>query len=203
MDADHSEARFHIAQLDMAAKRTADAIAALERLASSPRSDAIEWLVEARFDGAFAPIRANAKYRAAVGLDRKAKTPYERLMGFGGRWEQVATCGEKPNVVFAARRDRTFTVAVSIRCNGQRFDHSYNGTWRLGSAKPSPGSAAPAGATDAMMGDHIVLLLPPSKSQAASDKDEAPCAFIARGDEEALHCVLGDDLDFEVLPTRR
>lgn len=184
LDPEHSEALFHLARLHLAAKRTADAIAALERLAQSSRSDAVEWRVEARFDAGFSPIRANPRYRAAVGLDRKPTTDYERLMGFGGRWEQVATCGENPHVVFSARRDRAFSVAVSIRCNGQRFDQSYRGTWRLDRAR-------------------VVLTLPPGTGQVAAQNDEAVCEFVARGDEDALRCALGNDLDFEVLPTRR
>lgn len=183
LDADHSEARFQLAKLALAAKKTGDAIAALERLAKSTRGDAIEWLVEARFDAAFAPVRADAKYRAAVGLDRPAKTTYERLMGFGGQWEQVATCGENPEVHLTTARDRSVKLRVKVSCNGSGFDISYKGTWRL----------------DA---DQLTLVFP-TKGQAASKKDEAECAFKKQGDEDALHCTLGKDLDFEVLPTRR
>ncbi len=48
-----------------------------------------------------------------------------------------------------------------------------------------------------------MILTLPTKGVTASDKDEAPCTFEASDDEDALHCVLGKDIDFVVLPTRR
>jgi hypothetical protein len=46
-------------------------------------------------------------------------------------------------------------------------------------------------------------VLPPARGKKASDKDEAPCTLDKAGDEDALHCDLGHDLEFVVLPTRR
>ena len=112
IDKDHSEAQFRIAALKAAAKQSADALAAIETLAKSTRADAIEWLVEARFDKAFAGLRSDAKFRAAVGLDRKAQTPYERVMGFGGQWEQTGTSCESPEVKLTLQRDRSFKVRI-------------------------------------------------------------------------------------------
>lgn len=183
---DHGEALYQTARLHLAAKQTGDAFAALERLARSSRGDAIEWLVEARFDPGFASVRANATYRAAVGLDRKPTSVYERLMGFGGQWEQAATCGEKPNVVLTTRRDRTFRLAVLVHCNGRRDGQTFSGTWR-------------AGPDDAQ----VTLVLPPAKGAAASVNDESLCVFRKVGDEDALRCELGQDLDFELYPSRR
>jgi hypothetical protein len=60
----------------------------------------------------------------------------------------------------------------------------FKGTWRLD-------------------GQGVVLVLPPHKGQAATQKDEAPCTLEKSGDEDALHCDLGRDLEFTVLPTRR
>ena len=185
IDPAHSESMFRIAALQAGAKQSADALTTLTTLAASSRRDAVEWLVEARFDAAFAALRADPKFRAAVGLDRKPATPYERLMGFGGQWEQTATCGERPEVQFTTQRDRSFKVRIKISCNGSRFDQSYRGTWRLDDA------------------GQVVLALPPAPGQAPSDKDEAPCTFEKTGDEDALHCNLGHDLEFVVLPTRR
>jgi len=34
-------------------------------------------------------------------------------------------------------------------------------------------------------------------------KDEAPCTLKKHGEEDQLHCVVGKDLEFDVLPTRR
>lgn len=185
LDAEHSEARFRIAALQATAKHTPDAIATLEQLVKSKRGDAIEWLVEARFDPAFAGVRADPKFRAAVGLDRPSGTAYERLMGFGGQWEQTGTSCDVPEIRLAVKRDRSVKLHVKSSCDGKIYDIPFSGTWRLDDA------------------DHVTLILPPSKGAAASNKDEAPCGFKKHGEEDALHCTVGKDLEFEVLPTRR
>ncbi len=183
IDSGNTEAQYHLAAFDAGARRTGDAITKLESLAKSTRTDAIEWLVEARFDKAFAALRADPKYRAAVGLDRASQTPYERLMGFGGQWEQSGTSCEAPEVRLTAMRDRTVKIVVKGSCRGDTFSVSRKGTWRLSD-------------------DGIILSLP-QKGKAATAKDEAPCTFEKERDEDALHCVLDKDLDFRVLPTRR
>ena len=179
----HAEALYKIAQLELAAKHRPEALAALDELAKSPRPDAIEWQVEARFDKAFAPLRAEARFRQDVGLDRKAQSPYERAMGFGGQWEQTGTSCDKPEVRLDMMRDRSFKLRVKTVCEGQVFDQPFKGQWRID-------------------GDQIVLTLP-TKGQKASAKDDAPCKFERSGDEDALRCSLGRDLEFVVLPTRR
>jgi hypothetical protein len=184
VDPDNSEAGFRIAELHAQAKQPAEATASLEELAKSRRVDAIEWLVEARFDTVFAAIRSDPKYRAAVGLDRKAATGYERVMGFGGQWEQTGTSCDAPEIRMTLKRDRTVKLNVKSSCNGQVFDLPFKGTWRLDDP------------------DHVTLSLP-TKGQAATAKDEAPCVIKKHGEEDALHCAIGKDLDFEVLPTRR
>lgn len=184
MAPDHSEAMYRLAMAQATAKQTGDAVATLDKLSKSSRSDAIEWLVEARFEKAFATLRADPKYRAAVGLDRKAATPYERLMGFGGQWEQNGTSCDTAEVHVDFHRDRSFRVKISTVCQGQKSALSWKGTWRL-------------------EGDGIILALAPAPGQKASAKDEAPCTFEKEHDEDALHCVLDRDLDFTVLPTRR
>jgi hypothetical protein len=183
IDAQHSEAQFRIAAQRAMAKQRAEAIAALEALARSSRGDAIEWLIEARFDKAFAALRAEPTFRRAVGLDRKPTTPYERLMGFGGQWEQTGTSCEAPEVRLEAKRDRTVKLRVKSVCRGRVLDQPFKGTWR----------------TD---DDSIVLTLP-TKGKQATVNDEAPCRFEPQGDEDALTCVLDRDLEFTVLPTRR
>ena len=183
LDADHSEARYRLAVIAGAAKKPAEALALLDKLAASARPDAIEFLVEARFDAAFAALRADPKFRVAVGLDRKSRTPYERFMGFGGQWEQTGTACDKAEVHLTGLRDRTFKLRVKTACEGQVFDLPFHGVWR-----PS---------------DTGITLSLPTKGKAASDQDEAPCTFETSGDEDALHCVLGKDIEFVVLPTRR
>lgn len=179
LDPDQSEAQYRLAQLAGKA-----ALPELEKLAKSKRPDAIEWLVEARFDPAFAALRANTAFRNAVGLDRKPATVYEHVMGFGGQWEQTGTSCDKAQVDMTFHQDRSFKLRVKTTCEGQQFDVPFKGTWRV----DGPG---------------IVLVLPPHKGQAATGKDEAPCTLEKSGDEDALHCDLGRDLEFTVLPTRR
>jgi hypothetical protein len=183
LDATYAEALFRTAAAQVAAKHTAEALTALQALAASPRADAIEWQVEARFDPAFAAVRADPKFRAAVGLDRKPATPYERLMGFGGQWEQTGTSCDKPEVRFVATRDRKFRLRVKTRCEGAVYDTPFQGTWRLDATR-------------------LVLQLP-NRGRAATVADEAGCVFEANGDEDALRCSLGHDIEFVVLPTRR
>ncbi|HEY0986115.1 MAG TPA: hypothetical protein VGD80_03650 [Kofleriaceae bacterium] len=183
LDAAHSEALYRTAAAELAVKHTAEALAALATLAASTRSDAIEWLVEARFAAEFAALRADAKFRATVGLDRKPATPYERLMGFGGEWEQTGTSCDKPEVRFNTTRDRKFKLRVKTRCEGAQFDTTFRGTWRFA-------------------GDRLVLVLP-TQGKQVSAADEATCGFEAAGDEDGLRCSLGHDIDFLVLPTRR
>jgi hypothetical protein len=183
VDAAHAEALFRTAAAQIAAGHTAQALAALHALAGSQRADAIEWQIEARFDPAFAAARADPKFRAAVGLDRKPATAYERFMGFGGQWEQTGTSCDKPEVRFAATRDRKFQLRVKTRCEGAVVDTPFHGTWRID-------------------GQRVVLQLP-TQGRATSAADEASCAFETVGDEDALRCALGHDLEFVVLPTRR
>jgi hypothetical protein len=183
LDPEHGEALFKIAQAQATARATADALATLERLARSSRADAFEWLVEARFDPAFASVRADPKYRAAVGLDRKAGTLYERVMGFGGQWEQTGTSCDKAQVDLALQRDRSFRLRVRSSCEGSTQDMPFKGAWRV-------------------EGDQVILVLA-GKGQKATIKDQLPCKLEQAGDEDAMHCALAHDLEFTVLPARR
>jgi hypothetical protein len=182
IDSSNSEARYRLAMIAAGLKRNGDAVTQLETLAKSTRGDAVEWLVEARFDKAFAGIRAEPKFRGAVGLDRAPASPYERLMGLGGQWEQTGTSCEAPEVHLTMGRDRSFKVTVKSACRGDVFSLTKKGTWRVSD-------------------DGIVLAIPTKGKVTA--KDEAPCTFEKERDEDALHCVIDKDLDFTVLPTRR
>ncbi|MBA3539786.1 MAG: hypothetical protein H0T79_09165 [Deltaproteobacteria bacterium] len=183
IDPGNGEGHYRIAALHAAAKKPADALAAITALAGSKNPDAIEWLVEARFDAAFAALRSDPKFRAAIGLDRKPATPYERIMGFGGQWEQTGTACDKPEVRLTARRDRTFKLNIKIRCQGQGDDIPFKGTWHID-------------------GDGIVLTVP-TRGQKVTEKDQMGCRFEMKTDEDSLHCFVGRDLEFTVLPTRR
>lgn len=182
-DGQHGEALFRIAQLQLKAKQRADALATLATLAASTAADAIEWRIEARFDPAFASVRADARFRSAVGLDRRGTSAYERLMGFGGQWEQTGTPCDKPEIRFTTYRDRKFKLRVKTVCQGSVFDSPFKGTWRL-------------------EGDRVILTLP-TRGKQVTAADEAACELQAAGDEDALRCQIGRDLEFTVLPTRR
>lgn len=182
-DPAHAEALYRIAAAQAAAKQTSDAVASLGALAASKDPAAIEWQIEARTDPAFAALRADPGFRTAVGLDRKGASAYERLMGLGGQWEQTGTSCDKPEVRLTATRDRVIRIRVKSACDGAKFDLPFKGTWRLD-------------------GDHVVITLP-THGKAVSDEDEAGCTFETAGDEDALRCSLGRDIDFVVLPTRR
>jgi hypothetical protein len=183
VDAAHTEALFRVAATQAAAKQTADALATLAALGGSQRADAIEWLVEARFDPAFAPLRGDAKFRAAVGLDRKGASVYERMMGFGGQWEQSGTACDKAEVRLSALRDRTFKLRVKTACQGSTFEMPFKGTWRIEGSK--------------------IVLSFPNKGKSTTVADESACTFEPAGDEEGLKCTIGRDLEFTVLPARR
>jgi len=183
VDKANPEALYRIAGLQLARKQPADALSTLGLLAASGNADAIEWQIEARFDPAFAALRADPAFRAKVGLDHKGTTAYERLMGLGGQWEQTGTSCDKPEVRLAATRDRVIRIRVKSACDGQKFDLPFKGTWRLD-------------------GDHVVITLP-TRGKQVSAEDEAGCRFEVAGDEDALRCSLGRDIDFVVLPTRR
>jgi len=176
----HSEAHYQLAALHAAKKETGDV---LTELAAMTASDAVEWQVEARFDAAFAALRADPKFRALVGLDRKPATTYERMMGFGGTWEQTGTSCDKPEVHVVASRTRAIKIRVKSACEGSQFDITFKGTWRTEN-------------------DAVVVTVP-TKGKAVSAKDEAPCKFEPIGDEDSLRCTIGRDLEFQVLPTRR
>ncbi|MGE0550108.1 MAG: hypothetical protein AB7O24_15075 [Kofleriaceae bacterium] len=185
IDGTHAESIYRVAAIQAAAKQPADAIATLGQLASSKRSDAIEWLIEARFDPAFAALRADPTFRKTVGLDRSnaAASSYERLMGMGGQWEQSGTSCDTPEVRFTATRDRVVRIRVKSACQGNAYNLPFKGTWRID-------------------GDRVVITLP-NQGRQVTDADEAACKFEPAGDELSLRCSLGRDLEFVVLPTRR
>jgi hypothetical protein len=182
IDPGHSETLMRIAAIHVGAKNPGEALRILETLAKSSKPDAVEWLIEARFDAGFASLRADPRFRAATGLDKKPTTPYERVMIFGGAWEQTGTSCDKAEVRLKLSRDRNFKLNVKTNCSGSIMDLPFKGKWRI----------EPTGVT----------LILPNKGKASA-ADEAPCKFEAVGDEDSLHCDLGKGIDFKVLPTRR
>lgn len=176
----HAEALFRRAALALAAKDKAGALAALAALAASTQADAVEWRVAARFDPAFASLRADADFRRAVGLDRPSADPYEKAMGTGGVWEQSGTSCDSPTVAMTFSRDRKFRLTVKSVCEGMVSNAKFAGTWRVDGAG-------------------LALVLP---NRGAAD-EVVRCTFEPAADEEALRCPLDEDLQIRVLPARR
>ena len=177
---DHPEALYRLAAIDAAAKRTAAAIAGLEALARSKAPDAIEWLVDARFDRAFAKLVGDARFRAAVGFDAPAASTYARLMGLGGEWEQPLAPCDRPELRLTLKRDRRFTLQLRTSCQGMRDKVTYRGTW----------TAA---------GDALTLQLP----KPDTGDDQIPCLLAVDKDEDVLRCQVDEELAFEARPSRR
>jgi hypothetical protein len=176
----HAEALFRRAALALVAKDKAGALAALAALAASTQADAVEWRVAARFDPAFASLRADAAFRRAVGLDRPSADPYEKAMGTGGVWEQSGTSCDSPTVAMTFSRDRKFRLTVKSVCEGMVSNAKFAGTWRVDGAG-------------------LALVLP---NRGAAD-EVVRCTFEPAADEEALRCPLDEDLQIRVLPARR
>ncbi|MBK9029767.1 MAG: hypothetical protein IPL61_00235 [Myxococcales bacterium] len=177
---DHPEALYRLAALDVAGKRTAQALDRLEALARAPAPDAIEWLVEARFDKAFGKLVGEPRFRTAVGLDRAGTDPYERIMGLGGEWEQALVPCDQPEIKLTLRRDRKVTIVLRSACQGMRDKITFRGTW-------------------AITGAGIELRLP----KLDTGDDAAPCLLARDRDEDVLRCQVDADLGFEARPSRR
>ena len=180
LDPEHAEARYRTAVAQAQLKQRGLALDLLDALARSSRADAAEWLVEARGDKAFRALVADARFRAAVGLDRKAGSIYERIMGLGGVWEQALVPCEKPEIVITFGRDRVVRMVLRTACEGMREKGTYKGTWAT--TKTS-----------------IELRLP----KPGGGNDTAPCTLVADGDEDRLTCQLDEDVAFDARPVRR
>jgi hypothetical protein len=181
LDPEHSEAKYRTAVAFAGMKKQADAVAALQNLAQSKRPDAIEWLVEARFDKSFVKLVGDSGFRDAVGYDRPAGTAYERLMGLGGQWEQSLTPCDRPEMKVTLRRDRTFRLDFRSTCEGMREKFTMKGTWSM---------------TDVA----VELRM---KRPGGGGMDSAPCLLGTDGSEDTLTCHVDQDLTFEGRPVRR
>jgi hypothetical protein len=180
LDPELPEAHYRLAAIAAAGKTPAAALAPLQRLAASRRPDAAEWLIEARFDKSFLKLVGDADFRAAVGLDRAATTPYERLMGLGGQWEQSVIPCDRPEIKLALKRARTFRLDFASVCSGSRERLTYTGTW-------------------SQANETIELRL----KKPGGGFDTAPCLLSRDADEDVLTCHLDADLAFEARPARR
>ena len=180
LDPDHAEAIYRTAVAQASTRQTADALLRLESLTRSNRADAPEWLVEARGEKAFKPLFGDPRFRDAVGLDRKAGSVYERIMGLGGVWEQTLVPCEQPEIIVTFTRDRVVRMALRTACEGMREKGAYKGTW-------------------VEKGGAIDLRLP----KPGGGHDIAPCTLSIEADEDRLSCQLDDDLHLVARPVRR
>jgi hypothetical protein len=180
LDPDHAEAIYRTAVARASTKQGPAALDGLEALVRSRRTDAPEWLVEARGEKAFKPLYGDPRFRAAVGLDRKAGSVYERVMGMGGVWEQTLVPCEQPEIVATFTRDRVVRMTLRTACEGSREKGTYKGTW-----------VEAHGAID--------IRLP----KPGGGHDVAPCQLVPDGDEDKLTCQLDEDLELVARPVRR
>lgn len=149
---EHPEALYRLARSHMAGKDKAEAVATLARISKSKHAKAVQWRVEARFDLIFKPMRGDADFRKAVGIDRGPDDPvtlYERLVAFGGRWEQAPIACEQPEVDLDLQRSekRRFDLVIRSKCQGSTETTRLDGSWqesgdrRLGLTFPNTDSA--------------------------------------------------------------
>jgi hypothetical protein len=188
LDAEHPEAHYGLARSLARQRKQPAAVEALAALARSQRPEAAEWLVEARFDRAFASLRSDAAFRAATGLDSDRTRPrslYERLLGFSDTWEQPEVKCEQAEVRLALeRRARTFKLVITTRCGGSPMSTRLQGKFRLG---------------EPQTGDRVDLVLP----NREGPEEVVACRMQICGSEDCLQCVVDEDLSFSVLPVRR
>jgi hypothetical protein len=190
IDAEHPEARYGLARSLARQRKVPAAVETLAALARSQRPEVAEWLVEARFDRAFASLRSDAAFRAATGLDRggdsRPRSLYERLLGFSDTWEQPEVKCEQAEVRLALeRRPRKFKLVITTRCGGSPMSTRLQGKFRLG----DPGTA----------GDRVDLVLP----NPEGPEETVACRMQLCGSEDCLQCVVDEDLSFSLLPVRR
>lgn len=131
---DHPEPRYWRAVSRLALGKTADAVADLTAIRDAAHPQAPEWMIEARFAKEFAKLRADAAFRAAVGLDggNRERSAFERLVGLGGQWEQPPIPCEEPRVNLKLDRDakRRFELVITSKCGDGVDKTRLTGTWR-------------------------------------------------------------------------
>ena len=188
-DPGHSEARYGVAYNLARQRKFKQAVAELRTLADSTRTDAIIWLIEARFDRIFTRLRGDQEFRRVTGLNRgpshKARTLYERLVGFTRTWEQAEVKCEQAQInVGFTRLERKFTLRVTSRCGGYKDVTRLRGTWTIKGA------------------DQLDLTLP---NKRGPDETISCLMQICTdgSNEDCLVCGVDSDLSFTARPVRR
>ena len=186
---EHPEALYRLARSHMASKDSRGAIAALARIVLSSHSAVARWRVEARFDIVFKSLRGDTDFRRAVGIERAAgdkATLYERLIAFGGGWEQESIACEQPMVSLNLQRNRKrrFDLIIRSKCQGSTETTRLDGSWR------------------AKEPNRVGLTFP----NTASVDEDLLCSLELCADdsgEDCLRCQLGEDLEFLLRVVRR
>lgn len=183
LDPADDEARYRLATVHAHRKARGAMLAELRALASTERADARAWLLAARTDKAFARYRKDPEFRAVVGLDGggAGRTAFERLMDPGGRWTQPRVPCEQAGVELTLRaRPRTFALTIEVRCQSDEFGLDLDGRW------------------DSEGEGRLVLVFP----NEGGEEERVQCEISACGDEDCVHCDLGDGLAFTLRPRR-
>ncbi|MCP4445441.1 MAG: hypothetical protein GY811_08875 [Myxococcales bacterium] len=131
---EHPEVLFHLAVLHHSGKDIPATLKTLQRLATSKHPEVPRWRVEARFELRFKALRGNSDFRFAVGITRvagDAPSLYERLVAYGGRWEQEAIPCEQPQVNLTLRREKKqrFDLVIRSKCQGGSETTRLDGNW--------------------------------------------------------------------------
>ncbi len=184
---DHPAARYGLAGALAGQNRSADAVAELVALGRSTHPQAARWRVEARLGSHFTRLQNDPAFRRAVGIDRDpARSPsaYERLVGFGGHWEQTGAACQDPTVnLNLDRKSDKFQLSIRNRCQGDDETTRLAGTWR------AEGAAA------------LRLSFP----NLDGPEEKLQCQLAAASDrsgEDTLSCTL-EELQFKMRVVRR
>jgi tetratricopeptide (TPR) repeat protein len=186
---DHPVALYRLAHTYMAANNKKSAVTTLARIAGSAHKEAVVWRVEARFDIAFKSLRGDVDFRNAVGIDRAQGDPitlYEKLVAFGGSWEQERIPCEQPQVSLRLRREkkRRFDLVIRSKCQGTTETTRLDGAWL-------------------QSGDRNLALTFPNTESADED---LTCKLEMCSDdsgENCLRCQLDEDVEFLLRVVRR
>jgi hypothetical protein len=186
---EHPEALYRLARSHMGNKDKRKTLEVLARIPKSSHGEARIWRVEARFDLVFKSLRADTDFRKAVGIDRgpdDKPTLYERLVAYGGRWEQEPIPCEQPQVNLDLRRNkkRRFDLVIRSKCQGIKETTRLDGSWA------DKGNA------------HLGLTFPNTDS---ADEDLVCKMELCADDtgEDCLRCQLEPDIEFLLRVVRR
>ena len=182
------QALFFMAKVFLKMGNEKGALEQLVTLSHDRSEEGAFWRVEARQAREFAPMRSNAEFRAAVGIDRsngRELTAYERVVGFGGTWEQTGVSCEAPEVSLSLSRKpkQVFRMAIRTTCGGTTDTTRLSGKWQT-----------QGGAT-------LSLVFP----NVSDDDDVLECKILSceSSSEDCVHCQPDPELNMVLRVVRR